>query len=44
MCGAYAVLECDDPYVTVTSGSISNVIGLPMESLERRLSLLAERV
>lgn len=38
--GAYAVLERDDPYVTVTSGSISNVIGLPMESLERRLPLL----
>jgi nucleoside triphosphate pyrophosphatase len=39
--GAYAVLERDDPYVQVTSGSISNVIGLPMESLERRLSLFA---
>jgi septum formation protein len=42
--GAYAVLERDDPYVTVRTGSISNVIGLPMESLERRLPLMAERV
>jgi len=41
--GAYAVLERDDPYVKVTSGSISNVIGLPLESLERRLPLLSER-
>ena len=38
--GAYAVLEQDDPYVRVIQGSISNVIGLPMESLERRLPLL----
>ncbi|HEV8059805.1 MAG TPA: nucleoside triphosphate pyrophosphatase [Gemmataceae bacterium] len=38
--GAYAVLERDDPYVQVTSGSISNVIGLPMESLERRLPMI----
>ncbi len=40
--GAYAVLERDDPYVQVTSGSISNVIGLPMESLERRLPMMAQ--
>jgi septum formation protein len=38
--GAYAVLESGDPYVSVTSGSISNVIGLPMESLEQRLPLM----
>jgi septum formation protein len=38
--GAYAVLEQDDPYVRVTHGSISNVIGLPLESLEQRLPLL----
>jgi septum formation protein len=40
--GAYAVLERDDPYVQVKSGSISNVIGLPLESLERRLPMLAK--
>ena len=38
--GAYAVLEHDDPYVNVINGSVSNVIGLPLESLERRLPLL----
>jgi septum formation protein len=31
--GAYAIEESDDPYVRVVSGSISNVIGLPMERL-----------
>jgi septum formation protein len=35
--GAYAIQEEDDPYVRVVQGSISNVIGLPMESLERIL-------
>lgn len=35
--GAYAIQERDDPYVRVVEGSTSNVIGLPMESLERRL-------
>jgi septum formation protein len=35
--GAYAVLEKDDPYVRVVSGSVSNVIGLPMETLVRLL-------
>jgi septum formation protein len=39
--GAYAVLEQDDPYVRVTQGSINNVIGLPLESLERRLPLIS---
>jgi septum formation protein len=33
--GAYAIGENDDPYVTVVEGSVSNVIGLPMETLER---------
>lgn len=32
--GAYAVELEGDPYVYVASGSTSNVIGLPMESLE----------
>jgi septum formation protein len=31
--GGYAIREQDDPYVRVTSGSVSNVIGLPMETL-----------
>jgi septum formation protein len=34
--GAYAVLEEGDPYIRVT-GSVSNVIGLPMETLGRVL-------
>jgi septum formation protein len=40
--GAYAIQEGEDPYVKVLHGSVSNVIGLPMETLERVfLSLLA---
>jgi septum formation protein len=35
--GAYAILEDSDPYVQVVVGSISNVIGLPMETLSRAL-------
>lgn len=35
--GAYAIQEKDDPFVLLRSGSISNVIGLPMESLRRNL-------
>ncbi|MBI3406978.1 MAG: septum formation protein Maf [Planctomycetes bacterium] len=31
--GAYAIQEKDDPFVKLISGSLSNVIGLPMESL-----------
>jgi septum formation protein len=31
--GAYAIQEKDDPYVRVVEGSITNVIGLPLESL-----------
>jgi septum formation protein len=38
--GAYAIEGPDDPCVRVTAGTISNVIGLPMESLERYLPLL----
>ena len=40
--GAYAILEKDDPFVRVVKGSISNVIGLPMESLERVLKWLPD--
>lgn len=35
--GAYAIELPNDPYLTVEAGSVSNVIGLPMESLERAL-------
>ncbi len=35
--GAYAIQEGADPYVRVVQGSISNVIGLPMETLGRVL-------
>jgi septum formation protein len=35
--GAYAIQEKDDPYVQVVEGSVSNVIGLPMETLARLL-------
>jgi septum formation protein len=39
--GAYAVQEGEDPYVRVVDGSLSNVIGLPMETLERVLPAVA---
>jgi septum formation protein len=35
--GAYAIEEQGDPYVKVVEGSVTNVIGLPLESLERNL-------
>jgi septum formation protein len=35
--GAYAIQERDDPYVKLLAGSLSNVVGLPMESLEQVL-------
>jgi len=38
--GAYAIQEGHDPYVRVTEGSVTNVIGLPLESLQRYLPLL----
>jgi septum formation protein len=38
--GAYAIKEDGDPYVQVTDGSITNVIGLPMETLEHALAVL----
>ncbi len=31
--GAYAIQEENDPYLTIESGSWSNVVGLPLESL-----------
>jgi septum formation protein len=39
--GAYAILEQDDPFVQLRAGSLSNVIGLPMESLHDMLASLA---
>jgi septum formation protein len=38
--GAYAIQEKDDPHVRVVEGSISNVVGLPMETLGRVLKML----
>ena len=35
--GSYAVDGPQDPLIQVIEGSISNVIGLPMESLAKRL-------
>jgi septum formation protein len=39
--GAYAIREEGDPYVRVVEGSVSNVIGLPMETLQRVLPRFA---
>jgi septum formation protein len=41
--GAYAVQERDDPHITIVEGGRSNVVGLPMETLERALPLLFPR-
>lgn len=41
--GAYAILEENDLYVQVVEGSISNVIGLPMETLARVLEWFTSR-
>jgi septum formation protein len=38
--GAYAIVEHGDPYVRVSEGSVTNVIGLPLESLRERLAWL----
>jgi septum formation protein len=40
--GAYAIQEGNDPYVRVVQGSVSNVIGLPMENLARVLAWASE--
>ncbi len=42
--GAYSIDGPNDPYVEVAEGSVSNVIGLPMESLERMLVRAAKLV
>lgn len=36
--GAYAIRLPEDPYLTVVEGTVSNVIGLPMESLAEHLA------
>jgi septum formation protein len=41
--GAYAIREDGDPYVRVLEGTITNVIGLPLETLEKRLEWIMER-
>ncbi|MCS7166952.1 MAG: Maf family protein [Gemmatales bacterium] len=33
--GAYAIEEQDDPYLTVLEGTVSNVIGLPIETFRQ---------
>jgi septum formation protein len=38
--GAYAIREKNDPHVRVVCGSVTNVIGLPLESLAEHLLLL----
>jgi septum formation protein len=38
--GAYAVQGLNDPYVRVVEGTVSNVVGLPIETLGRLLPLL----
>ncbi len=39
--GAYAIQEGADPYIQVVEGSVSNVIGLPMESTKKILDWLS---
>jgi septum formation protein len=41
--GAYAIQEEGDPYVSVEQGSISNVIGLPMETLSEVLTWFTQQ-
>ena len=40
--GAYAIQETGDRYIEIVHGSLTNVIGLPMESLQRHLPELDE--
>jgi septum formation protein len=39
--GGYGIETHGDPYLTVRSGTVSNVVGLPMESLAQQLSWFA---
>jgi septum formation protein len=38
--GAYGIRESGDPFLSIIEGSLTNVIGLPMESLERNLRMI----
>jgi septum formation protein len=38
--GAYAIQEDGDPFMRIIEGSLTNVIGLPMENLARNLRLI----
>jgi septum formation protein len=38
--GAFAIQEENDPFMRILDGSLTNVIGLPMESLTRYLKLI----
>jgi septum formation protein len=40
--GAYAIQESNDPYIELREGSLTNVIGLPMENLTRILTALTK--
>lgn len=40
--GAYAIQEDNDPFLTIVDGNLTNVIGLPMESLQRNLKWMGE--
>ena len=40
--GAYAIREDGDPYVRIIEGSLTNVIGLPLETLGPRLAWLTK--
>jgi septum formation protein len=39
--GGYAIMEEGDPHVRVVEGSVSNVIGLPMETAQTMLNWFA---
>jgi septum formation protein len=41
--GAYAIKEDGDPFIEIVEGSITNVIGLPMETTSTLLRLFGER-
>jgi septum formation protein len=41
--GAYAIQEVNDPYVRILEGSMTNVIGLPMETLIKVLQWFPPR-
>jgi septum formation protein len=40
--GAYAIMQEGDPHVQVVQGSVTNVIGLPMETLTQVLGMLTD--